>query len=114
MEADIEVEFDAPKDYKEAPAPTLKKRESEFAREQEEKDATKLKELEGKYVRIDGKKLTQKQKKDLLAKVKEEEKSKEQPDFDPRKHRLVHGIRDYSENGVFGVNSFQGQGIKLK
>jgi hypothetical protein len=34
----------------------------------------------------------------LLNKVKEEEK-KENPDFDPRKHRLTHGIRNYTEHG---------------
>jgi hypothetical protein len=58
--------------------------------------------------------LTEKQKLDLLNKVKEEEK-KENPDFDPRKHRLVHGIRNYTEHGkpAFMPGAFQGQGVKI-
>lgn len=58
VEADIEVEFKPPHDYKEAP---LHKNTSHFAIEEEEKKkAEKIKELEGKFVRLDGKSLTEK------------------------------------------------------
>lgn len=72
--------------------------------------------LEGQYTRIDGKKLTDKQRRQLLEKAKEEEK-RENPDFDPRKHRLIHGIRGYTEGGAagrsFAPGAFQGQGVKI-
>lgn len=60
VEADIELEFEAPKDYKEQPAPTMKKTNSEFEKEEMQVNAEKLKEIEQKYTRIDGKKLTEK------------------------------------------------------
>ena len=40
-----------------------------------------------------------------------EEARKRELEFDPRKHRLVHGIRDYK--GVDGANTFKGKGLKL-
>lgn len=68
--------------------------------------------MEGKYVRLDGKKLTDQQKVNLLNQAKEEEK-KENPDFDPRKHRITHGIRGYLEPGqkAFSAGAFEGKGV---
>ncbi len=62
-------------------------------------------------MRLDGKQLTEKQKQDLLK--KELDKQKKEEDFDPRKHRLKHGIRNYDK--VLGnSNAFDGKkGIKL-
>jgi len=65
---------------------------------EEEKDAQRLAAVQAKYTRIDGKELTQKQKREILEKLKAQEKQ-ENPDFDPRKHRLTHGIRGYIEAG---------------
>ncbi len=47
-------------------------------------------------MRLDGKALTDKQKTELLKKHDDEKKKEE--DFDPRKHRLVHGIRNYKND----------------
>ena len=52
--------------------------------------------------------MTEKQKNELLK--KEEESKKNEEDFDPRKHRLTHGIRNYKLDGL----KFEGQGIKMK
>jgi len=71
-------------------------------------------ELEEKYKRIDGKALTQKQKRELLAKAKEQEKA-ENPTFDPRQHRLKHGIRHYRAEGEaqHEIGAFEGKGVKI-
>lgn len=58
VEADIEVDFEAPKDYKEMPPP-VRKQNSQNDREEKLK-AEKLKEIEQKFARIDGKKLSEK------------------------------------------------------
>jgi len=65
VEADIEVEFKAPLDYKEVP---MVKKDSHFKIDEQEENDKKLKELESKFVRLDGKALTEKQKKELLEK----------------------------------------------
>jgi len=82
--------------------------------EEKKKDEKKIAEIEAKHVRIDGKKLTEKQKQELLQKVKDDEK-KENPDFDPRKHKLKHGIRNYREPGeaVKVTGAFTGGGVKI-
>lgn len=67
VEADIEVEFKAPLDYKEVP---LVKKQSHFSIDDEKDKNEKLKELESKFVRLDGKALTEKQKQELLKKEK--------------------------------------------
>lgn len=61
VEADIEVDFKAPLDYKEPTRqPALKKNNSHFVIDEEEAAKAKLKELESKFVRLDGKALTEK------------------------------------------------------
>lgn len=82
VEADIEVDFKQPLDYKEVP---LKKNNSKFQIENEA-EKKKLDDLEKKHMRLDGKSLTDKQRQMLL--TKDEEKQKKNEDFDPRKHRL--------------------------
>ena len=68
VEADIEVEFKQPLDYKEVP---LVKKDSHFSINDEAENSKKLQELEKKFVRLDGKALTEKQKQELLKKEKE-------------------------------------------
>ena len=59
METNIEVDFDAPKDYVEPPK--IQKQTSTQKRAiEEQKDAARLAEVQSKYTRIDGKELTQK------------------------------------------------------
>jgi hypothetical protein len=69
--------------------------------------------MESKFVRLDGKQLTQKQREELMKKELEKiEGAKKEEDFDPRKHRLKHGIRNY--NKVEKSSTFVGmKGIKL-
>lgn len=87
----------------------MTKKDSHFVIDDEEETNKKIKELETKFVRLDGKALTDKQKKELLQ--KEEDARKKEEDFDPRKHRLTHGIRNYKVNGEA---KFEGKGIQLK
>ena len=50
------------------------------------------------YKRLDGKKLGQKQVDNLMKEY--EEARKRELEFDPRKHRLVHGIYNYGGNAA--------------
>jgi hypothetical protein len=97
------------------PAPQLAKKPSAVVRaEEKKKDDQKMAEIEEKYKRIDGKKLTDKQKQEILQKFKEDEK-RENPDFDPRKHKLKHGIRNYREPGEAHktAGAFTGGGVRI-
>lgn len=88
----------APKDYVEPPK--LAKQSSTQKRAvEEQKDADRLAKVASKYTRIDGKELTAKQKREILDKLKADEKA-ENPDFDPRKNRITHGIRGYMQAGT--------------
>ena len=69
VETNIEVDFGQPKDYVEPPR--VQKQSSTARRAaEEEKDERRMAELEEKHKRIDGKALTQKQKRELLAQAK--------------------------------------------
>ena len=70
----------------------MARNKSHFVIDDDEKNQDKLKEIAGKYKRIDGKDLTGKQKEALLKQMEEE---KNEDNFDPRQHRLRHGIRNY-------------------
>lgn len=85
----------------------MQRNNSQLVIDEEEEKLKKIKELENKFVRLDGKALTEKQKKELLQ--KEEEAKKKEEDFDPRKHKLKHGIRNYNKYEM----EFKGKGIKL-
>lgn len=93
VEADLLLEFKAPHDYEEIP---LKKTQSNLKLEEDKK----VKELIAKenfqeqYVRPDGKKLTTKQQKMLVEKKLKDDEKKDD-NFDPRQHRLKHGIKNY-------------------
>jgi len=52
---------------------------------------------------------------DELVKKEKEKKNAENPSFDPRKHRLKHGIRNYREGGEanFNPGAFEGTGVKI-
>jgi hypothetical protein len=88
----------------------MAKKDSHLVIDEEEEARKKLKELESKFKRLDGKALTEKQKQELLK--KEMDAKKKEEDFDPRKHRLKHGIRNYDKSQ--GASAFEGKkGIKL-
>lgn len=53
-----------------------------------------MRELEAKFKRLDGKALTEKQREELVKKELDAIKKNDE-DFDPRRHRLKHGIRNY-------------------
>jgi len=59
-------------------------------------DEQKLKEqkFDEKFTRIDGKKLTKKQKEKLFNKANEQSK---EDGYNPRECRLKHGVKDYDE-----------------
>lgn len=113
VETNIEVDFEAPKDYVEPPK-IQKQTSTQRRAAEEEKDAARLAQVQSKYTRIDGKELTQKQKREILEKLKKQEQA-ERPDFDPRKHRLTHGIRGYREAGqqAHVPGAFQGSGTAI-
>ncbi len=90
VEADLNVEFKTPLDYKEIPKAETKKTSKLIV------DEKKIKEMkyDEKFTRIDGKNLSKKQKEKLFNKA--QEKSKEEG-YDPREHRLKFGIKNYDE-----------------
>jgi hypothetical protein len=67
----------------------------------------KKQEIMKMYKRLDGKKLNSKQIEVLLKEY--EEARKRELEFDPRKHRLKHGIRNFDKTAT----SFSGKGVKL-
>ncbi|TNV87553.1 hypothetical protein FGO68_gene3297 [Halteria grandinella] len=114
VEADIEVDFKEPLD------PQLVKKNSKFAIPEEqllmEQARQKIVENAKKLVRLDGKQLTQKQIDEMVKKELESVKKKvNEEDFDPRKHRLKHGIRNYDKASLDG-DYFKGMkgGVKLQ
>ena len=72
----------------------------------------KVKEMEAKFKRLDGKQLSEKQR-DELIKKELDAMTKTDEDFDPRKHRLKHGIRNY-DKALGNTKGFEGmKGFKL-
>lgn len=124
VEADIEVDFKEPLDYKaiqekQMVTPSLVKKNSKFAIPEEqllqEQARQKIIENAKKLVRLDGKQLTQKQIDEMVKKEMESMKKKvDEEDFDPRKHRLKHGIRNYDKAALDG-DYFKGMkgGVKI-
>lgn len=106
---DIKVDFEEPKDY-ETEMAKLKKTSSKVdikeevekkpLTEEELKSKLQDEKFKGNCIRIDGKKITEKQ-------VSFVEKKKEEDTYDPRKHRLTHGLR----NSYIG---FVGNGKSIK
>mmetsp|Transcript_36976 Transcript_36976/g.56649 ORF Transcript_36976/g.56649 Transcript_36976/m.56649 type:complete len:94 (+) Transcript_36976:624-905(+) len=74
---------------------------------QEKELEDKRKEIMQMYKRLDGKPLGEKQVKVLLKEY--EEAMKREREFDPRKHRLQHGIRAAKAS----ANAFSGKGVKM-
>ena len=107
VEADIEVDFREPLDYKSIQEkqliqPQMQKRTSQFTIPEEERlhqeAKKKLDQMKSKMVRLDGKELTEKQKQELIQKeIAAQKQVVNDEDFDPRKHRLKHGIRNYDK-----------------
>lgn len=109
VEADLNLEFGEPLDYKDIP---LKKSASSAKRDEEKNILDKVDLSKYQYKRVDGKQLTKKQllkmaKKDLDAKEAEDKEK----NFDPRQHRLKHGIRHWKKKHDLG---FTGTGFSLK
>ena len=72
----------------------------------------KVKEMEAKFKRLDGKQLSEKQREELIKKELDA-MTKTDEDFDPRKHRLKHGIRNY-DKALGNTKGFEGmKGIML-
>ena len=111
IEADINLDFDAPLDYVEPVRyPTSgamgQKKDDTAAIESAMMEAKK-EEMKKRYKITDGKPLNKKQIESLLKEF--EEARKRELEFDPRQHRLKHGIRIPKEE----ANAFSGKGIRL-
>ena len=91
VEADLNVEFKAPKDYISHELTHKVNKKSKLVIDE---NKIKEKNFDDKFTRIDGKKLTKKQKEKLYKKIHEEEK---EAGYNPRTCRLKHGIKDYDE-----------------
>lgn len=107
---DVTVDFDVPMDYKEEEQ-KLQKKSSNLIMNSDKKPLTEvdIKEkiqcdkFKGNGFRVDGKKITENQAKS----IEEKNKKKEEEDtYDPRKHRLVHGVRN-------SFVAFKGAGVKI-
>lgn len=109
IEADINVDFDAPLDYKEPVRVPKAVQEAQRAEKMEaDLMEKKREEIKRMYKRTDGKPLNKKQIESLLKEY--EEARKRELEFDPRKHRLKHGIRVPKETGE---SRFTGKGFRL-
>jgi len=95
---DVQVDFDTPLDYKEE-EPKLTKNTSHLVVNNEDKklNENEIKEkiqdekFKGNCFRVDGKKITENQAKNIES-FKMQKKAEEV--YDPRKHRIVHGLRN--------------------
>ena len=121
VEADIEVDFKEPLDYKaihekQMATPSLVKKNSKLAIPEEqllEQEAKKKVEDRLKNAkRLDGKEFTAKQIADLVQKELAGMKKSEE-DFDPRQHRLKHGIRNYDKGSAAEAFKSMKGGVKL-
>jgi hypothetical protein len=111
IETDLNVDFDPPKDYVEPVRAPLTKSKSTHEKEKLAKDMEKVEQRAEKFARVDGKGISEAQKKELLAQIKKEEQEAGL-DFDPRKFRLKHGVRGYIEPGKSSSTQWSG-GVKL-
>ena len=106
---DINVEFDTPMDYKEEEQKMIKKpsnlviNEEKKLSEVEIKDKVQCEKFKGNCFRVDGKKITENQAKSIEDKNK---KKVDEDTYDPRKHRIIHGIRN-------NFIAFSGHGSKI-
>ena len=93
IEADVNVDFDVPLDYVEPSRPQAAASGMGAQVSNEQIMEAKKQEIMKMYKRLDGKKLNSKQI-DVLLKEYEEARKREL-EFDPRQHRLKHGIRNF-------------------
>lgn len=95
IEADIEVDFAPPLDYVEKP-PDLVKRQSSVNLDEDEKEAKGP--FQGKGIKINGQAVD----------PSLEKKKVNNDEYDPRKHRIPHGIK----TSIMG-HVYKGEGIKI-
>lgn len=82
INTDVEIDFAPPLDYVEPAPPSPKRNKAQEVEEEAQDDDSSFREFRGTYRRLDGKPVTR----DPTKKIEKDE-------FDPRKHRLVHGVR---------------------
>ena len=78
----------------------------------QEEARKKILEKTKNLTRLDGKQLTEKQIQEMV-KAEMATMKKDDDDFDPRKHRLKHGIRNYDQATGTAPPKFEGKGTKL-
>lgn len=89
INTDLEVDFAPPKDYREEPAPK-KEPALTFSSDAPLESGVKNTPFIGAGVRLDGKTISQP--------ASQPVQKKDEPEYDPRKHRIPHGIRPTKQN----------------
>jgi ubiquitin fusion degradation protein 1 len=97
IEADLEVDFAPPLDYVEKPPDLIRRESSVNLDEEEDKDAKGP--FSGKGIKINGQ---------VVDTSQEPKKKINNEQYDPRKHRIPHGIR----TNIMGYE-FKGEGVKI-
>ena len=108
---DVEVDFDTPLDFKEEEHKLTKKssnlvvnsEEKKKLTENDIKDKIQDSKFKGQGTRIDGKKITEIQAKNIES---FKQKKDLEESYDPRKHRIIHGLRN-------NFIAFAGTGTKI-
>lgn len=97
INCDLNLDFEAPLDYEEAPPePALNKRQSSVVMEEKAGGKKEFSEFTGKHTRLDGKAL-------------KEDQTKKKEEYDPRKNKLPNGVRTNLTTEVFS-----GKGLRIK
>lgn len=105
---DIEVDFDTPLDFKEE-EPKLNKKPSNLVVKEDKLTETDIlnkiqcEKFKGNCFRVDGKKISEAQAKNIES---FKQKKNIEESYDPRKHRITHGIRN-------NFIAFAGEGVKI-
>ncbi|CAG9319932.1 unnamed protein product [Blepharisma stoltei] len=105
IQTDLEVDFAPPKDYREE-APQLKKEASLTYEQEEGKQQSKTATWQGSGNRLDGKPVTNMPRKESTDKASNE--------YDPRKHRLVNGVKKTTGNAKTSYWDTLGSGNTMK
>eukprot|EP00358_Blepharisma_japonicum_P001884 CAMPEP_0202954332 /NCGR_PEP_ID=MMETSP1395-20130829/50730_1 /ASSEMBLY_ACC=CAM_ASM_000871 /TAXON_ID=5961 /ORGANISM="Blepharisma japonicum, Strain Stock R1072" /LENGTH=110 /DNA_ID=CAMNT_0049669799 /DNA_START=503 /DNA_END=835 /DNA_ORIENTATION=+ len=107
IQTDLEVDFAPPKDYHEE-APQLKKEPSLTYEQEEKKQQNKTTTWQGSGNRLDGKPIAN------SMPVRKESTDKASNEYDPRKHRLVNGVKKTTGNAKTSYWDTLGSGNSIK
>ena len=116
VETDLTTDFDEPLDYKHVVKKQdnlpLAKTKSTIESEKEGKYRQEAEKILAGAARIDGKKPTAAQVNEVIKQLKQKDEE-DLVDFDPRKHRLPHGIRGYVDPANPKQSKFAEAGTRI-